>query len=138
MSVVSRGLPAFSQSRVTQHTLPPLRCRNAASLIDGGTSSISIDGSHHPWLEDRGPKLTLLIAVDDATGVVAQAVFRTSEVTRGYLVLLEGLIRQRGILTRSIATFWLLLVLSWQVLMQPFDAARAVYCGVNLSDIVFC
>ena len=51
---------------------------------------MQIDGSHHPWLEDRGPKLTLLIAVDDATGTVAQAVFRTSEDTRGYLVLLEG------------------------------------------------
>ena len=45
---------------------------------------VQIDGSHHPWLEDRGPKLTLLIAVDDATGTVAQAVFRTSEDTRGW------------------------------------------------------
>ena len=52
---------------------------------------MQIDGSHHPWLEDRGPKLTLLIAVDDATGTVAQAAFRTTEDTRGYLVLLEGL-----------------------------------------------
>ena len=58
---------------------------------------VQIDGSNHPWLEDRGPKLTLLIAVDDATGTVAQAVFRTSEDTRGYLVLLEGLIRQWAI-----------------------------------------
>ena len=48
-------------------------------------------------MEDRGPKLTLLIAVDDATSTVAQAVFRTGEDTRGYLVLLEGLIRQWGI-----------------------------------------
>ena len=58
---------------------------------------VQIDGSNHPWLEDRGPKLTLLIAVDDATGTVAQAAFRTSEDTRGYLVLLEGLVRQWGI-----------------------------------------
>ena len=58
---------------------------------------VQIDGSHHPWLEDRGPKLTLLIAVDDATGTVAQAAFRTTEDTRGYLVLLEGLVRQWGI-----------------------------------------
>ena len=35
--------------------------------------------------------------MDDATGTVAQAVFRTSEDTRGYLVLLEGLVRQWGI-----------------------------------------
>ena len=58
---------------------------------------VQIDGSYHPWLEDRGPKLTLLIAVDDATDTVAQAVFRTGEDTRGYLVLLEGLVRQWGI-----------------------------------------
>ena len=32
---------------------------------------VQIDGSNHPWLEDRRPKLTLLIAVDDATGTVA-------------------------------------------------------------------
>ena len=50
-----------------------------------------------PGLEDRGPKLTLLIAVDDATGTVAQAVFHTTEDTRGYLVLLEGLVRHWGI-----------------------------------------
>ena len=35
--------------------------------------------------------------VDDATGTVAQAAFRTTEDTRGYLVLLEGLVRQWGI-----------------------------------------
>ena len=58
---------------------------------------MQIDGSQHPWLEDRGPKLTLLIAVDDATGTVAQAVFRQAEDTRGYLVLFEGLVRQWGI-----------------------------------------
>ena len=58
---------------------------------------MQIDGSHHPWLEERGPKLVLLLAVDDATGVVAQAVFHTGEDTRGYLVLLEGLVRQWGI-----------------------------------------
>ena len=58
---------------------------------------VQIDGSQHPWLEDRGPKLTLLIAVDDATGTVARAVFRTTEDTRGYLVLLEGLFHQWGI-----------------------------------------
>ena len=35
--------------------------------------------------------------MDDATGTVAQAVFRTTENTRGYLVLLEGLVRRWGI-----------------------------------------
>ena len=58
---------------------------------------MQIDGSNHPRLEDRGTKLTLLIAVDAAAGTVAQAVFRTGEDTRGYLLLLEGLVRQWGI-----------------------------------------
>jgi len=29
---------------------------------------IQIDGSHHRWFEDRGPKCTLLVYIDDATG----------------------------------------------------------------------
>ena len=48
-------------------------------------------------VQDRGPRLVLLLAVDDATGVVAQAVFHPSEDTRGYLALLEGMVRQWGI-----------------------------------------
>ena len=32
------------------------------------------DGSHHAWLEDRGPKCALLLAVDDATKTVVDAV----------------------------------------------------------------
>ena len=58
---------------------------------------VQVNGSHHRWLEERGPKLVLLLAVDDATGAVAQAIFRTTEDTRGYMVLLEGLIRQWGV-----------------------------------------
>ena len=50
---------------------------------------VQLDGSHHAWLEDRGPKFALLLAVDDATGTVVNAVFRTGEDTRGYFMLLE-------------------------------------------------
>ena len=55
---------------------------------------IQIDGSPHPWLEERGDKIVLLLAVDDATSTVTQAVFHPSEDTRSYLVVLEGLVRQ--------------------------------------------
>ena len=44
---------------------------------------MQIDGSHHPWLEERGPRFVLLLAVDDATGIVANAVFRPEENTPG-------------------------------------------------------
>ena len=58
---------------------------------------VQLDGSHHAWLEDRGPKFVLLLAVDDATGAVVNAVFRTGEDTRGYFMLLEGLIESWGL-----------------------------------------
>ena len=35
--------------------------------------------------------------MDDATGIVANAVFRQAEDTRGYFILMDGLIRRWGI-----------------------------------------
>ena len=58
---------------------------------------VQIDGSHHRWLEDRGPRFALLLAVDDATGTVPYALFREEEDAAGYLLLLEGMIKRRGI-----------------------------------------
>ena len=58
---------------------------------------VQVDGSHHPRLEERGPRFVLLLAVDDATGMVANAVFRQAEDTRGYFILMDGLIRRWGI-----------------------------------------
>ena len=58
---------------------------------------VQIDGSHHRWLEDRGPRFVLLLAVDDATGTVANAIFRPEEDTRGYFLLMDGVIRRYGI-----------------------------------------
>ena len=55
------------------------------------------DGSHHLWLEDRGSWLTLLLAVDDATGTAPYALFQEQEDTRGYLSLLQGIIERRGV-----------------------------------------
>ena len=84
------GMGSPRSRRSSQHRFRRRRMPQEGMLVQ-------IDGSHHPWLEERGPKLVLLLAVDDATGVVAQAVFHTGEDTRGYLVLLEGLVRQWGI-----------------------------------------
>ena len=58
---------------------------------------LQLDGSHHRWLEDRGPWLTLLLAVDDATGTVPYALIQEQEDTRGYLFLLQGIIERRGV-----------------------------------------
>lgn len=48
---------------------------------------VQIDGSDHDWLEDRGPRMTLLLAVDDATGAVPGALFRRQEDSHGYFFL---------------------------------------------------
>ena len=50
-----------------------------------------------PGWRTGDPNSPLLLAVDDATGTVANAVFRTGEDTRGYFMLLEGLIQRWGI-----------------------------------------
>ena len=88
--LVKAGIGSPRSRRSQQHRFRRRRMPQEGMLLQ-------IEGSQHPWLEDRGPKLTLLIAVDDATGTVVQAVFRTTEDTRGYLMLLEGLVRQWGI-----------------------------------------
>jgi transposase len=58
---------------------------------------LQLDGSHHRWLEDRGPCLTLFLAIDDATGTVPYAIFREREDALGYFELLKGIINRCGI-----------------------------------------
>ena len=84
------GLSSPRRRRPPKHRVRRERMPQAGMLIQ-------VDGSHHPWLEQRGPRFALLLAVDDATGVVSNAVFRQAEDTRGYFLLMEGLIRRWGI-----------------------------------------
>lgn len=45
---------------------------------------IQIDGSEHHWFEERGPKCTLLVYIDDATGRLLELNFVDSESTFDY------------------------------------------------------
>jgi len=56
-----------------------------------------LDGSLHNWLEDRGPQLTLLGFLDDATRKVPVAEFFPTEDARGYFRLLRRLLRRYGV-----------------------------------------
>lgn len=58
---------------------------------------LQVDGSTHDWLEGRGPRLTLIGAVDDATGEPVHAVFREQEDAEGYFLLLRDSIRRKGV-----------------------------------------
>src|SRR3990172_12193402 len=57
---------------------------------------LQVDGSHHDWLEGRGPRLVLVGAVDDATGELVHALFREQEDAQGYLMLLRRAGRKKG------------------------------------------
>ena len=58
---------------------------------------LQTDGSRHDWLGDRGPRLTLVGYIDDATGRVTGAVFREQEDTAGYLEALATTLRRYGV-----------------------------------------
>lgn len=58
---------------------------------------LQVDGSRHDWLEGRGPYLTLIGGIDDATGKVPYALFRDQEDAQGYFLLLEHIVLTEGI-----------------------------------------
>ena len=56
---------------------------------------VQADGSIHDWLEGRGPRMTLLVMIDDATSKVV-ARFYPAETTDGYFRLLRRYLRKHG------------------------------------------
>ena len=58
---------------------------------------LQIDGSPHDWLEGRGQWMSLIGAIDDATGKVPYALFREQEDSHGYFLLMEGIVSRQGI-----------------------------------------
>jgi len=75
---------------------PPRHRRRRERMPQPGLL-VQIDGSDHDWLEQRGPRLTLLAAIDDATGEVCAATFREEEDAHGYLLLLRTLTQTKGL-----------------------------------------
>lgn len=57
---------------------------------------VQIDGSPHAWFEQRGPRCTLIVFVDDATGRVQYAQFVPAETTRAYLLALRSYLSRYG------------------------------------------
>ena len=58
---------------------------------------LQIDGSRDDWLEGRGPYLTIIGAIDDATGKVPYGLFRDQEDAQGYTLLLRRIMESEGI-----------------------------------------
>lgn len=59
---------------------------------------VQADGSHHDWLEGRGPRMVLVAMIDDATSRLT-ARFYPGETTEGYMDLLGRYVRRHGRMT---------------------------------------
>ena len=88
--LVNAGLSSPRRRRQPKHRVRRQRMPRQGMLIQ-------MDGSHHPWLGDRIPPFTLLIAVDDATGTVVDALFCEKEDAHSYFLLIQRLLQHRGI-----------------------------------------
>lgn len=57
---------------------------------------IQIDGCQHDWFEDRGPRCSLLVYVDDATSEIGELRFVRSESTFDYFEATKSYLRRHG------------------------------------------
>jgi len=84
------GIASPRRRRAPRHRSRRDRMAQAGMLLQ-------TDGSRHDWLEQRGPRLTLIAAIDDATGILTGATFREQEDAAGYLTVLRDTIRRHGV-----------------------------------------
>lgn len=94
LSTVRRLRRAAGESSPRQRRAPAHRQRRERRPREG--MLLQLDGSPHDWLDGRGPRLSLLAAIDDATGAIAGAVWREQEDSLGYLALLAQIVTTHG------------------------------------------
>ena len=86
----SAGIGAVQKRRPRKHRRRRDRKAQAGMMIQW-------DGSRHDWLEGRGPWLTLVGAIDDATGeFLPGAMFVEQECTAAYMHVLRTMVRAKG------------------------------------------
>jgi transposase len=91
---VRRWLRAAGLRSPRRRRAPKHRSRRDRMPAEG--MLLQIDGSRHDWLGGRGPYLTLIAGIDDATGKVPFAVFRPQEDAHGYFLLLQEVVLRCG------------------------------------------
>ena len=94
VSTVRRIRRAAEEASPRQRRPPAHRQRRERRPREG--MLLQLGASDHDWLEGRGPRLTLLAAVDDATGQIAGALWRAEEDGHGYLALLAQIVAAQG------------------------------------------
>jgi len=78
-------------------TRRPARHRSRRERMPRAGLLVQTDGSRHDWLEGRGPLLTLVGGIDDATGIVTGAVFCEQEDAAGYFTMLRQTVAGYGL-----------------------------------------
>ena len=84
------AVPSPRRRRPPKHRARRERMPQAGMLLQ-------VDGSRHRWLGPDGPWLTLVAGIDDATSDLPGAVFREQEDAAGYLMMLQQVVRRRGV-----------------------------------------
>ena len=83
------GVQVVGPRKRPKHRLRRPRYRQEGQLVQ-------IDGSPHAWLEERGPRLSLMGGIDDATGKVVGAVFAEQEDQQSYFQVLRQMVEHYG------------------------------------------
>src|SRR6266436_5787577 len=125
------GLPAKHRRRPKQH-----RHRRTPAARRGQLAQV--DGSPFAWLEGRGPTMTLLGAIDDATSTVLALHFRPTEDLHGYAVVFQQLFTQYGLPLAVYGDRINILVRNdahWSLAEQLQGAQTPTHLGRVLADL---
>jgi transposase len=125
------GLPAKHRRRPRQH-----RHRRTPEARMG--QLVQVDGSPFAWLEGRGPTMTLLGAIDDATSTVLALHFRPTEDLHGYAVVFQQLFTQYGLPLAVYGDRINILVRNdahWSLAEQLQGAQTPTHLGRVLADL---
>jgi hypothetical protein len=87
--MISDGL--WKPHRAKRAVIHPLRERRAQR-----GELVQIDGSPFAWFEDRAPRCTLLVFIDDATGELMELFFAPAETTHSYFQATERYLVTHG------------------------------------------
>jgi hypothetical protein len=123
--------PAVHRRRPPKH-----RARRLREACEG--SWVQLDGSQFGWLGEDRPVLTLLGAIDDATGKILVLHFRPHEDLHGYTTLLRRLIDRHGMPTNLFGDRLSVFVRNddhWSLEEELAGAQRPTQFGQMLAEL---
>jgi hypothetical protein len=90
------GLGARAAAQPTRRRRRP-RLHRSRRPPEAAGGLVQVDGSPYEWLAARGPAMTLLGAIDDATSQLLAPHFRPTEGLHGYAVVFAQVFREYGL-----------------------------------------